>query len=146
MVDMSAVKKSYNNAICSEHVYISMNTRKHFKALNMLILGATGSGKSRYYLKPNILQMNTNIVVTDPKGEILDATGEMLRRNGYRVRVFNITPKGMSDGETDTYNPLKYCTNEASIRTLIESFMKNMQPDGAAKKGGSGELCWDYST
>lgn len=146
MVDMNAVKKSYNNAICSEHVYISMNTRKHFKALNMLILGATGSGKSRYYLKPNILQMNTNIVVTDPKGEILDATGEMLRRNGYRVRVFNITPKGMSDGETDTYNPLKYCTNEASIRTLIESFMKNMQPDGAAKKGGSGDPFWDDAT
>lgn len=146
MVNMDGVRKAYNNAICSNNVYISMNTRKHFKALNMLILGATGSGKSRYYLKPNILQMNTCYVVTDPKGEILDSMGEALRRNGYNVRVFNITPAGMEKGETDTYNPLKYCNNEASIRTLIEAFMKNMQPEGAAKGGGSSDPFWDDAT
>ena len=64
---------AYNNAICSQHTYVSMNTRKHFHALNMLILGTTGSGKSRYYLKPNILQMNASYVITDPKGDILAA-------------------------------------------------------------------------
>lgn len=146
VTNMDKYRKAYNNAICSNNVYVSMNTRKHFKALNMLILGATGSGKSRYYLKPNILQMNTCYVVTDPKGEILDSTGEMLRRNGYNVRVFNITPAGMAAGETDTYNPLKYCENEASIRTLIEAFMKNMQPEGAAKGGGSLDPFWDDAT
>ena len=139
---MEAFRTAYNNAICSNNVYVSMNTKKHFKALNMLILGATGSGKSRYYLKPNILQMNTSYVVTDPKGEILDSCGEVLRRNGYNVRVFNITPAGMAKGETDTYNPLKYCSNEASIRVLVETFMKNMNP-GDAK---SSDPFWDDST
>lgn len=136
---------AYNNAICSQHTYISMNTRKHFHALNMLILGATGSGKSRYYLKPNILQMNTSYVVTDPKGEILDACGEMLWRNGYNVRVFDITPEGMQSGQTSRYNPLKYCKEESDIRKIMEAFMKNVNPD-AAKKGGGSDPFWDEAT
>lgn len=136
---------AYNNAICSQHTYVSMNTRKHFHALNMLILGATGSGKSRYYLKPNILQMNTSYVVTDPKGEILDACGEMLWRNGYNVRVFDITPEGMQSGFTSRYNPLKYCKEESDIRKIMEAFMKNVNPD-ASKKGGSADPFWDEAT
>ena len=136
---------AYNNAICSQHTYVSMNTRKHFHALNMLILGATGSGKSRYYLKPNILQMNTSYVVTDPKGEILDACGEMLWRNGYNVRVFDITPEGMQSGQTSRYNPLKYCKEESDIRKIMEAFMKNVNPD-ASKKGGSADPFWDEAT
>lgn len=142
ITNMEGYKKAYNNAICSNNVYISMNTRKHFRALNMLILGATGSGKSRYYLKPNILQMNTSFVVTDPKGEILDSMGEVLRKNGYNVRVFNISDSGLEKGETDTYNPLKYCTSEAAIRVLVETFMKNMNP-GDSK---SNDPFWDDST
>ena len=136
---------AYNNAICSQHTYISMNPRKHFHALNMLILGATGSGKSRYYLKPNILQMNTSYVVTDPKGEILDSCGEMLWRNGYNVRVFDITPEGMQSGYTSRYNPLKYCKEESDIRKIMEAFMKNVNPD-AAKKGGGSDPFWDEAT
>lgn len=142
ITNMDGYRKAYNNAICSNNVYVSMNTRKHFRALNMLILGATGSGKSRYYLKPNMLQMNTSYVVTDPKGEILDSMGEVLRKNGYNVRVFNISKSGLEKGETDTYNPLKYCTSEAAIRTLVETFMKNMNP-GDAK---SSDPFWDDST
>lgn len=137
---------AYNNAICSQHTYVSMNTRKHFHALNMLILGATGSGKSRYYLKPNILQMNTSYVVTDPKGEILDACGEMLWRNGYNVRVFDITPEGMQSGQTSRYNPLKYCKEESDIRKIMEAFMKNVNPDASKKGGGSADPFWDEAT
>lgn len=137
---------AYNNAICSQHTFISMNTRKHFHALNMLILGATGSGKSRYYLKPNILQMNTSYVVTDPKGEILDSCGEMLWRNGYNVRVFDITPEGMQSGFTSRYNPLKYCKEESDIRKLMEAFMKNVNPDASKKGGGSADPFWDEAT
>lgn len=137
---------AFNNGICSQNVYVSMNTKKHFKAVNMLILGATGSGKSRYYLKPNILQMNTSYVVTDPKGEILDACGEMLRRNGYNVRVFDISETGLSTGQTSAYNPLKYCYKESDIRKLIEAFMKNTSPDGGKKGGGSSDPFWDDAT
>lgn len=137
-------RNAYNNAICSQNTYISLNTRKHFHALNMLILGATGSGKSRYYLKPNILQMNSSFVITDPKGEILDSCGEMLRRNGYRVRVFDITTDGMKSGKTCHYNPLKYCYSEADIRKILDAFMKNVNPDAAKKSGG--DPFWDEAT
>ena len=137
-------RNATNNAICSQNVYISLNTRKHFHALNMLILGATGSGKSRYYLKPNILQMNSSIVVTDPKGELLDSCGEMLRRNGYNVRVFDITAEGMKKGTTNHYNPLKYCYTEADIRKILDAFMKNVNPDAAKKSGG--DPFWDEAT
>ena len=138
-------RSAFGNAICSQNVYVSMNTRKHFHALNFLILGATGSGKSRYYLKPNILQMNTSYVVTDPKGEILNSCGEMLRRNGYHVRVFDITSEGMKNGTTCHYNPLKYCETEADIRRVLDAFMKNVNPD-AAKGKGSADPFWDEST
>lgn len=133
-------KDAFNNSICSENVYVSMNTRKHFHALNMLILGATGSGKSRYYLKPNILQMNTSYVVTDPKGEILEATGEMLRRNGYNVKVFDIVEMG----KCNTYNPLKYCRQESDIKKIAQAFIQNTDPSGG-KGGGSKDPFWDDS-
>lgn len=137
---------AYNNAILSQNTYVSMDTRKHFHALNTLVLGATGSGKSRYYLKPNILQMNTSYVVTDPKGEILNSCGEMLRRNGYNVRIFDITTEGMKSGRTCHYNPLKYCYSEADIRKLLDAFMKNVNPDASKKGSGSSDPFWDDST
>lgn len=133
-------RDAFNNSICSENVYVSMNTRKHFHALNMLILGATGSGKSRYYLKPNILQMNTSYVVTDPKGEILDATGEMLKRNGYNVKIFDIVEMG----KCNTYNPLKYCRQESDIKKIAQAFIKNTDPTGG-KGGGNKDPFWDDS-
>lgn len=136
----NSYKTAYNNAICSEHFYTSMNTRKHFHALNVLIIGATGSGKSRYYLKPNMLQMNTSYVVTDPKGEILEALGETLRRFGYNVRVFDI----MKLSNCNTYNPLKYCRQESDIKKIAQAFIKNTDPSGG-KGGGNKDPFWDDS-
>lgn len=136
-------RTEYNNAIVSQNMYVSMNTKKHFKAVNMLILGATGSGKSRYYLKPNILQMNTSYVITDPKGEILNSCGEMLRRNGYNVRVLNITEAGIKKRESDTYNPLATVKGESDIKVVLEAFLKNMDPDGGKNKS---DPYWDNAT
>lgn len=132
-------KDANNNAILSENVYVSLNAKKHFKALNTLILGTTGSGKSRYFLKPNLLQMNSSYVVTDPKGEILDSCGEMLRRNGYRVRVFDI----LNMGNCDTYNPLKYCKKESDIKKVAQAFIKNTAQDGGKSSGK--DPFWDDS-
>lgn len=132
-------KNANNNAILSQNMYVSLNAQKHFKALNTLILGTTGSGKSRYFLKPNLLQMNSSYVVTDPKGEILDSCGEMLRRNGYRVRVFDI----LNMGNCDTYNPLKYCKKESDIKKVVQAFIKNTDASGG--KGGSKDPFWDDS-
>ena len=111
-------RNAHNNAILSQNAFISMNTRKHFKPLNTLVFGACGSGKGRFIVKPNILQMNASYVITDPISENLDATGEMLRRNGYNVRVFCTSPSVLEDGRTMKYNPLKYCRDEKSVMFL----------------------------
>lgn len=133
-------KIAYNNAILSENFQMSINQGKHFHALNTLILGATGSGKSRYYLKPNLLQMNCSYVITDPSGGILQETGEALRRFGYKVRVFDLVQMG----NCDTYNPLKYCHKESDIKKVVQAFIKNTNPDGG-KGGGSKDPFWDDS-
>ena len=133
-------KDAINNAILSANVYVSLNAGKHFRALNTLLIGTTGSGKSRYILKPNLLQMNSSFVVTDPKGEILASCGEMLRRNGYRVRVFDI----LNMGNCDTYNPLKYCKKESDVKKIVQAFIKNTDPSGG-KGGGSKDPFWDDS-
>ena len=117
-------RNAYNNAILSQNAFISMNTRKHFKPLNTLVFGVCGSGKGRFIVKPNILQMNANYVVTDPISENLDATGEMLRRNGYNVRVFGTAPSILEDGRTMKYNPLKYCRDEKSVISLAEHLLE----------------------
>ena len=139
-------KKDYihavNNAIFSAHIYISLNASKHFRALNTLLLGTTGSGKSRFILKPNVLQMNSSYVITDPKGELLDSCGEMLRRNGYHVRVFDI----LNMGNCDTYNPLKYCYKESDVKKIVQAFIKNADlSKGASAGGGSKDPFWDDS-
>lgn len=131
-------KKAYNNAILSENMLMSINQGKHFHALNTLILGATGSGKSRYYLKPNLLQMNCSYVVTDPSGGILLENGETLRRFGYNVKVFDLVQMG----NCDSYNPLKYCHKESDIKKIVQAFIKNTDSSGG-KGGGNKDPFWD---
>lgn len=138
--DGKGYKTAYNNAILSENFQMSMNQGKHFHALNTLILGATGSGKSRYYLKPNLLQMNSSYVITDPSGGILQETGEALRRFGYNVKVFDLVQMG----NCDTYNPLKYCHKESDIKKVVQAFIKNTDSSGG-KGGGSKDPFWDDS-
>lgn len=133
-------KHSYYNAILSENFQMSVNQGKHYHALNTLILGATGSGKSRYFLKPNLLQMNCSYVITDPSGGILQECGEALRRFGYNVKVFDLVQMG----NCDTYNPLKYCHRESDIKKVVQAFIKNTDPSGG-KGGGSKDPFWDDS-
>ena len=133
-------KHAYNNAIYSENIQISMDSRKHFHALNTLLIGTTGSGKSRYILKPNLLQMNTSYVITDPKGDILRQCGEALRRFGYQIKVFDLVNRG----NCDTYNPLKYCKREDDIKKIVQAFMKNTDSSGG-QGGGGKDPFWDDS-
>jgi len=139
--DGKSYRTAYNNAILSQNFQMSLNHGKHFHALNTLILGATGSGKSRYELKPNLLQMNCSYVITDPKGEILQACGETLRRNGYKVRVFDLVEMG----GCNTYNPMKYCSKESDVKKLVQAFIKNTQPEGQEGGGGNKDPFWDDS-
>lgn len=131
---------AYNNAIFSKNCWASMDAEKHFHALNTLIVGTSGSGKTRFWLKPNLLQMNTSYAITDPKGEILDSCGETLRRNGYDVKVFDI----VEQSRCNSYNPLKYCKKESDIKKVVAAFMKNTDSSGG-KGGGNKDPFWDDS-
>ena len=83
---------------------LSLDTHKTQRNLNVLVLGSSGSGKSRYYIMPNLAQTNTSVVVTDPKGELLEQTAGQLRNNGYAVRVLNL----VNLDQSSTFNPFKY--------------------------------------
>ena len=131
-------KTAYYNAILSENFQMSINHGKHYHALSTLVLGATGSGKSRFLLKPNLLQMNTSYVITDPSGGILMETGEALRRFGYKVKVFDL----VAMGSCDTYNPLKYCFKESDIKKVVQAFIKNTDPTGG-KGNANKDPFWD---
>ncbi len=129
-------KQHPNNIIMSENFYVSLNTSKHYHALNTLVIGTLGTGKSRYLLKPNLCQINTSFVVTDPKGELLDSHGEMLKKNGYNVKVFDVWH--MKD--CDSYNPLLYCDTEADIKKIVQAYIENTAGDN---KNSSQDPFWD---
>lgn len=133
-----------NNIILTNDVQMSLDTRKTRKNLNVLIIGGSGAGKTRFYVKPNIMQMNTNYVITDPKGEILRSTGKMLEENGYDVKVFNLIDMKSSFN----YNPFAYLTdangkyNDTNVIKLINVLMKNTKKE----KQSGGDQFWEDST
>ncbi|MBO6309830.1 MAG: type IV secretory system conjugative DNA transfer family protein [Oribacterium sp.] len=132
---------------------ISITDVKHLKAkgrkikpmlnLNQLILGGSGTGKSRYYVKPNLMQCNTSYVVTDPSGELLQSCGKMLERMGYKIKVFNINDMKHSSN----YNPFHYLKgydgkiNNNNVIKMINVFMMNTKGEGQ-----SGDPFWDDAT
>lgn len=128
---------AHSNCILSSNFQMSLDTRYNKKAVNTLILGTTGSGKSRYYLKPNLLQFNASYVITDPSGGILQQCGESLRRFGYNVRIFDINTMG----DCSTYNPFKYCYKEADVKKLVNAFIKNTSAPGS--ENSSKDPFWD---
>lgn len=132
-------KNAYNNCILSENIYESLDAKKHFHALNTLLIGTTGSGKTRYILKPNMLQMNANYVVTDPKGGTVIEIGESLRRHGYVIKILDIA----TFTNCDTYNPLCYCDRESDVKKIVEAFIKNTDKSGGKSSGK--DPFWDDS-
>ena len=111
----------------SPNMIMSYNFKRPIKASRLignnsvLVVGAAGTGKSRFFIKPNILQLNCSYVITDPSGEMISATGTMLKEAGYEIKVFNI-----SDMEhSNCYNPLHYIRNEAGVSMLVDCLIKN---------------------
>jgi len=90
-----------NNMILSNDVFLNMNTRETLFNNNILVIGGSGSGKSRFFVKPNVLQANANYVITDPAGEMLASMGKFLENQGYEIRVFNLVEMDKSH----CYNP-----------------------------------------
>lgn len=133
-----------NNILLTQQVKMSLNTRQHRENLNVLVIGGSGSGKSRFYVKPNIMQLNTSYVVTDPKGELLRSTGRLLKKAGYEIRVFNLIDMAHSNN----YNPFDYVydregnVNKSYVLKMINCLMKNTKQADSS----GGDQFWDDAT
>ena len=95
---VNAMFRQKQNKILTKHVRLGLDTHRHRRSLNVLVIGGSGAAKTRGYVKPNILEANTNYVITDPKMEVLTATGGYLKRQGYDIRVLNLVDLSQSDG------------------------------------------------
>lgn len=116
------------NLIHSDEIYMSMDTRKTRRNNNILVIGGSGTGKSRFVVKPNLLQANCSYVITDPSGELLETMGGTLKKMGYDVRVFNLVQMQHSN----TYNPFHYIRDENGVLIMINSLIKNTTPKGSS--------------
>ena len=115
------------NKILTRHVRLGLDTHKHRRSLNVLVIGGSGAAKTRGYVKPNILEANTNYVITDPKMEVLTDTGGYLKKKGYDVRVLNLVNLGQSDG----YNPFRYLRDEKDALKLVNTLIQATTPKGS---------------
>ena len=123
-----ADKRSDQNILLTNHVKIGLDGRKHRRNLNVLVVGGSGAGKTRFYAKPNILQANTSFVALDPKGELLRDTGKMLESKGYEIRVLDLINPGLSH----CYNPFAYLRDEKDVLKLVTNLIRNTTPKGAS--------------
>ncbi len=124
---VNAMFAQKENKLLTRNVRLGLDTHKHRRSLNVLVIGGSGAGKSRSYVKPNILEANTNYVVTDPKSEVLMATGGYLKQKGYDIRVLNLVNLEESDG----YNPFRYLRDEKDALRLVNNLIQATTPKGS---------------
>ena len=129
-----------NNIILTQTERLTMASRVPNPAFarnkNVLVIGGSGSGKTRFFLKPNLMQLHSSYVVTDPKGQILVECGQLLRDNGYRIKVFNT----INFKKSMHYNPLAYVHSEKDILKLVNVLISNTKGEGNA-----GDPFWNKS-
>lgn len=128
-------KDDGKNRILSQNVRMSLDTRLTKLNNNVLIIGGSGSGKTFYEVKPNLMQRNSSFIITDPKGEILRSEGEMLKANGYNEKVINL----LEMDKSDCYNPFVYLREETDVVKLVTNIMSNTTPKNAT----SSDPFWD---
>ena len=124
---VNAMFRQKENKILTRHVRLGLDTHKHRRSLNVLVIGGSGAAKTRSYVKPNILEANTNYVITDPKMEVLTATGGWLKSKGYDIRVLNLVNLSESDG----YNPFRYLRDEKDVLKLVNNLIQATTPKGS---------------
>lgn len=125
------------NMIMNQDVFLSMDTRKTRRNNNVVIFGGSGTGKSRFVVKPNALQANSSFVFTDPSGEILESVGNFLEKQGYKIKIFNLVEMQKSN----CYNPFEYIRDEAGVMSLVNCLIQNTSDPNAQK----GDPFWEKS-
>ena len=119
-----------NNILLTQTERITMNGRpknpKYARNKNVLVIGGSGSGKTRFYVKPNLMQMHSSYCVTDPKGTIVLECGKMLKDNGYEIRILNT----INFKKSMKYNPFAYLHSEKDILKLVQTIIANTKGDG----------------
>ena len=127
-----------NNVLLTQTERLMMNSRpkqpKYARNKNVLVVGGSGSGKTRFFVKPNLMQMHSSYVVTDPKGTVLVECGKLLERGGYRIKVLNT----INFKKSMKYNPFVYLRDEKDILKLVNTLIANTK--GSGEK--SGEDFW----
>ncbi len=129
-----ALTKKYADRTPAQNILLTKNTKigldgkKHRRNLNVMVVGGSGAGKTRFYAKPNVMQANTSYVILDPKGEILRGTGNLLREKGYEIKVLDLINTERSHG----YNPFAYLRNEKDVLKLVANLVRNTTPKGAS--------------
>ena len=122
--------KFENNVILTKTEFLTMNTRPknlaNARNLNACIIGSSGSGKTRFWLTPQLLQAHSSYVCVDPKGGVLSQVGTFLQRRGYKVKVFN----SIDFSKSMHYNPLSYIHNEADILKFVDTLIANTKGEG----------------
>ena len=122
--------KFENNVILTGTEFLTMNTRPKIPAnarnLNTCVIGSSGSGKTRFWLTPQLLQAHSSFVVVDPKGGVLSQVGSFLQKRGYKIKVFN----SIDFSKSMHYNPLAYIKNESDILKFVNALMSNTKGEG----------------
>ena len=131
-------KKPYSqNILLTQNFRISLDTHKHRRCLNILVVGGSGAGKSRDFALPNIMQCCCSMVITDPKAELLRKTGGLLEKKGYEVRVFDL----INPDTSFCYNPFEYVHDDKDVLRLISNLIQNTTPKGSQ----SSDPFWEKS-
>ena len=123
------------NVILTKRVSIGLDGYKHRRNLNILVVGGSGSGKTRFFCKPGIMSVNCSYLIVDPKGEMLRTTGYLLKDEGYDIKVFDLIHPRQSDG----YNPFTYIRDDPDVLKLMDNLVKNTTPP----KGASNDPFWE---
>lgn len=125
----------FQNKLLTQNVRIGLDGKKHRRNLNVLVIGGSGAGKTRFYCKPNVLQANCSMVILDPKGEILRDTGNLLEKKGYVLRVLDL----INMERSHCYNPFVYLKNDNDVQKLVTNLFKSTTPKGSQ----SNDPFWD---
>ena len=120
----------YNNVLLTQTERLTMNGRpkqpKYARNKNVLVIGGSGSGKTRFFVKPNLMQLHSSYICTDPKGSLLIETGQMFERGGYRIKVLNT----INFSKSMRYNPFVYLHSEKDILKLVNTIIANTKGEG----------------